>query len=462
MAKNSTGKGSKKSTVFHVGKVRAYLRGRVWYLCYRENGRRRQPRIGIDRDEARQMAAEINAQLEVGVPSSLGFEPISISDLRERWLIQHEHVRRSSLATIRRYRTASEYLLQFVCSICPLKRVSDFRPTHAEEFARYLRRIKVASNGHQNARKRPLRDSGVKYILETCSALFNYAQRHRHLSPYSENPFRVIEAAKIPIEDAKPISVFDVDLEERFLSSCDDWQFPIFLTLLQTGLRPGELQHLLLPNDLDLENHWLYVRNKPRLGWKIKTRTERDIPITPVLSAVLLRMIGKRTTGPVFVQRRCSENHEPPLLLHSIAQLEKECAKRQVQLSQHVFDENTRELNERVAKSIWRDLGAVKTDWIRVEFIRVMKMISMPEISAPKSLRHTFATCLQDANVDPLIRNQLLGHSPGGGNERGCGLGMTAVYTHTRPETKRKQLEHALAARPALKVAADWLCTQGE
>ncbi len=47
-------------------------------------------------------------KLEVGIPSSLGFEPISIVELRTRWLEQHEHVRRSSLQTIRRYRTATE------------------------------------------------------------------------------------------------------------------------------------------------------------------------------------------------------------------------------------------------------------------------------------------------------------------------------------------------------------------
>jgi integrase len=37
--------------------------------------------------------------------------------------------------------------------------------------------------------------------------------------------------------------------------------------LLLTGLRPGELTHLLLPHGLDLEAGWLHVRNKPRLEW---------------------------------------------------------------------------------------------------------------------------------------------------------------------------------------------------
>lgn len=46
--------------------------GRVWYLSYFEQGRRRQPRVGRDREAAKQLAAETNAQLEAGIPSTLG------------------------------------------------------------------------------------------------------------------------------------------------------------------------------------------------------------------------------------------------------------------------------------------------------------------------------------------------------------------------------------------------------
>src|SRR5438045_2501282 len=60
-----------KSVSFRIGKVQAYLRGHIWYLCYHENGLRRRPRVGTDRDAARQLAAQINAQLEVGAPSAL-------------------------------------------------------------------------------------------------------------------------------------------------------------------------------------------------------------------------------------------------------------------------------------------------------------------------------------------------------------------------------------------------------
>ena len=40
------------SVSFRVGKVQAYLRGKVWYLCYHDNGQRRRPRVGPDREAA--------------------------------------------------------------------------------------------------------------------------------------------------------------------------------------------------------------------------------------------------------------------------------------------------------------------------------------------------------------------------------------------------------------------------
>ena len=51
---------------------------------------------------------------------------------------------------------------------------------------------------------------------------------------------------------------------------------------------------------------------------------------------------------------------------------------------------------------------------------------------------------VQDANVDPLIRQITLGHKPTTGN----GLGMTGTYTHTRLATQHQQIEQALRIWP--------------
>jgi hypothetical protein len=36
-------------------------------------------------------------------------------------------------------------------------------------------------------------DKGLRFILECCRTLFNYAAKRRRLSPYAENPFAVLE-----------------------------------------------------------------------------------------------------------------------------------------------------------------------------------------------------------------------------------------------------------------------------
>lgn len=102
-------------------------------------------------------------------------------------------------------------------------------------------------------------------------------------------------------------------------------------------------------------------------------------------------------------------------------------------------------------------MGAVEIEAMRHEFGHVTASVGLAAVKAPKTLRHAFAPTLQDGKVDPLIRNELMGHVPAKSRSPGGGLAMTAVYTHSRPETKRRQLEDAFRQRPALQAAAEWL-----
>jgi integrase len=193
--------------------------------------------------------------------------------------------------------------LTFIKKNCPTLKTAQIVTRHAEQFVRYLRSIQVSPNGHKNSVKRPLMDNGVRYILETCRSLFVFAAKRRHLSPYSDNPFASLDLDRIPIDDAKPIIILTAEQEMQFLRACDVWQIPLFLTLMLTGMRPGELIYLLLPDDVDLDQGVIRVRNKPRLGWQVKTRTERDIPMVGVMVDVLRRFIGDRTGGPLIRRR---------------------------------------------------------------------------------------------------------------------------------------------------------------
>jgi integrase len=450
---------SKQSNSFRVGKVRAYLRGDVWYLCYHEEGRRRRPRVGPDREAARQLAAQTNAQLEVGAPAALSFEPVAIPDLRRRWLEHHEQVLRSSVQTIDRYRTATDHLLRFL-ERHPVRLASNFRAAHAEELVRYLRALRVSPNGHAHTARRPLMDKGLCYVLECCRALFHFAARRRHLPPYAENPFTTLEIGRIPVEEARPITLFSHEQERAFLAACDDWQFPLFLTLMLTGLRPGELCHLLLPEDLDLDAGLLRVRNKPKLGWQVKTRNERDIPIVPVLGEVLRVHLGGRRVGVVFRGRRWADRSGVGASDRS--ELERVLSGRCAGREGGVAGLPSRPERARIARRLWRDLGALREDRVRLEFMRLTRSIGLPAFTAPKMLRHQFATALQEGRVDPLIRNELMGHVALGERGAGHGLSMTAVYTHTRPETRREQLVEAMVKRSASAFAREWLARRAK
>jgi integrase len=442
VSSQTTSRSNRSKSEFRIGKVKGYLRGKVWYLYYFENGKRLRPRVGADKLAAERVAAQINGQLAGQAPTFFSFEDISIEELRARWLEHHEHVLRSSLATIGRYRTATDHLLKYASAQGWSDQASQLTALHAERFVKYLRSIEVAPNGHPNSPKRPLRDKGVLFILETCRAMFTYAHKRRHLAPYADNSFSLLDLGRIPVEDAKPIRLLTPDEETHFFERCNDWERPIFLTLALTGIRPGELVHLLIDEDLDLDEGILKVRNKPDLGWQVKTRSERSIPLVSPLRDLLARHLAGRKQGLLFRRERYSVDAGQ-------IDLPERARNRLTEYEQATGQPLSREKRQRLLKTVWTDAGLIRPERVRLSFIRRAKAIGRPDCTAPKIFRHAFATLLQDANVDPLIRSELMGHSIG---EHG-GLGMTGVYTHTRATTKRDELIRAMSATPAFHAA---------
>ena len=434
-----------------IGRVSYYFHHGAWYVYYRDESNRQVRRPVGDREEiAVQAASQLNAQLSAAAPTMFSFTPITVAELRRRFLDHHEQVLRSSLATIRRYRSASKHLEDFVDSN------GGAAPAHfisADQFIRYLRNLRVPPNGHPHAIRRPLRDKGIRFVLEVCRSLFGFAAKRRHLPPYAENPFADLRTRRMKVEDAKPIFVFDQPTALAFFQAACAWSFPVFCSLAMTGLRPGELLHLLI-EDLDLVGGWLHVRNKPELGWLIKTRRQRAVPLAAELVEVLRSAIGVRAAGPLFVRPKF-QPLAAPLANTNSRGLAKAFARRLADQAASAAEALTREQEARIARGVWRDAGAVKPGHIRNVFIRIMRAIGHEHVTCPKSWRHTFATLLQDANVDPLVRQLTLGHHPA--DSTTGSLGMTALYTHTRPETQHREILRALSLWPAvLQFAHQW------
>jgi integrase len=433
-----------------VGQVSYYLHHGAWHVYYRDGQRQVRRRVADNEVQARQVAAQLNAQLACSAPTQFSFSPVSVAELRRRFLDHHELVLASSLATVRRYEAATKHLENYASLQARSLLAHDLQP---DEFVRYLRSIKVAPNGHANTSRRGLRDKGIRFILEVSRSMYGYAAQKRHLPPYTENPFRGLGGKRLSIRDAKFVFVFDAPTELAFFEAADDWAFPIHLLLAKTGLRPGELVHLLI-EEVDLEAGWLRVVNKPDLGWTIKTGRERAVPLVDEAVAVLRRVIGSRRHGPVFLRSRL-EPEQGSLSDANRLGLAQTLERRIAQAEQESAVVLPRKAKARLAAAIWREAGAIKLDRIRQSFMRIMQGISHPEATCPKSWRHTFATLLQEANVDPLIRQLTLGHQPT--SPSGYGLGMTAIYTHTRPEIQRREITRAMQLRPgSLDLARKW------
>ena len=440
-----------------IGRVSVYQHRLRWWVYYRENGRPIRRAVADDRRAAEQVAAQINLELTSAAPTLFSFRPILVAELQRTFLDYHEHVIRSSLATVNRYRTATQHLVNF-CSEVPAGRVQPAHEIEVEAFVRYLRTIRVASNGHAHTRRRPLRDNGVRFILETCRSLYGYAAKRRHLPPYTDNPFSGLGGKRARIDDAKPIFVFNRDTELAFLRAADAWTFSVHFLLAKLGLRPGELVRLLI-EDVDLATGWLLVRSRPDLGAHTKTRRERAIPLIPETILVLRRLTGNRTAGPIVLRQK-ADSARLPLTARDARGLA--AAVHQRIAAAEAADSGTLNRRDmaRIQRGVWRDAGATRLERIRASFIQTAQECGLDEATCPKSWRHTFATLMQDANLDPLIRQLTLGHAPPslfGGNS----LGMTSAYTHTRPETHRREIERALRLWPeSLKLVSE-KCEEG-
>src|SRR3954467_9492976 len=87
-----------------VGRVSYYQHHGAWHSYYREGERQVRRRVAETEADAARVAVQVNAQLHAAPPTLLAFTPVTIPELRRRFLDHHEHVQRSSLARIDRYR----------------------------------------------------------------------------------------------------------------------------------------------------------------------------------------------------------------------------------------------------------------------------------------------------------------------------------------------------------------------
>jgi integrase len=77
-------------------------------------------------------------------------------------------------------------------------------------------------------------------------------------------------------------------------------------------------------------------------------------------------------------------------------------------------------------------MGQIPEKRIRAEFMKITQAIGCPEFTRAHDLRHLFSTRAQEAGVNPLLVQEILGHAT---------LDMTRRYTHIGIDAKRDALE---------------------
>lgn len=448
-----------------VGHVSYYFHHGGWYIYHRADGRQIRRCMGDTEGMAEAAAAMVHAHWVAaqegfdlaelaerlgdlpGIVSTGGGPPaeddqgapaIDVAQLRRQFLDHHEHVLGSTLGTIRRYAAATQHLIDF----CRRQRIGSAADVPADEFVAYLRRVDVAPNGRRRSRRRKLLDKGIRYILETCRSMYRFGHRSRLIDAAVANPFSELGIGRMKIRNPKPLFVFDAAQELAFFEAADAWTLAVHSTLAKTGLRPGELTHLLI-EDLDLEDAWLHVRGKPELGWSVKTGRERRVPLAPELVGLLRQVIGRRSSGPVFLRMKFNLRGTTAITENRAA-MQRIAERRVASEERKLGHALSRSEQARVLRTVWRDAGAVPVDRVRSSFMRAAKAAGL-EVTCPKAWRHTYATLLAEGGVDPLVRMQVMGHQPAPDRSP---LGMTSHYTHTSGATVQHQIFAALELRP--------------
>lgn len=140
---------------------------------------------------------------------------------------------------------------------------------------------------HQLRRK--VSERTVNYELRTLFTFFQWAVRRNQLVI---NPSQSVERLRVP-ERALPKFLTSADLQ-KFFAACTPRERRLFMSILLTGMRKGEVEHLSW-DDVSFELGVIFIREKPDIGWKPKT-DERIIPISPVLHDLLVAQFAQRTS----------------------------------------------------------------------------------------------------------------------------------------------------------------------
>lgn len=210
-----------------AGQGRVFKRGKIWYVDFGVDGRRKRMSASGDKGEALKMLAAKRTDILRG---TLGFEKKQVllfSDFAEAY----KKIKAETLS-IRSVEVRVGHLVRFFRDI-PMSKIT---PQMVEEYKqkRLKQKVKVA----KDAPIRTVKGSSVNRELATLKNMFNVALRQRRFR--RENP--VSSVSFLP-EQARDY-VLSREEVGRLLEAADERLKKIILIALNMGLRKGEILSL--------------------------------------------------------------------------------------------------------------------------------------------------------------------------------------------------------------------------
>ena len=425
--------------VKRIGKVTIYKRGLTYYLYYRED--RRTVRRGVDGNlaTAEATAHKISAALAERRPSPLAYQRTSPDALVDAYLDAVTNVQKLALRSQDRYRAALDRFKEFA-SDAAISHIDAVNESTVEDLVRWLRGQKRPRNGMRTSKAKVdhYKTGGIKFILSVCRTAFNWASRRRLLPPFAENPFTRFGIDKLREEGdkAEAKAIFTPRQERDFFAACNEWQRPIFTILAAYGMRVGELNHLLI-EDVDFEQEAVYIRSKPEMLWRIKTRRRRDLPLTREIAAIFRQLIGRRRAGFVFLNEEFASGDKQAATKFENDQAFRRHLKKIIDAVVTADPDATERDCLKAVTKFCRSMGQIPEKRLQAEFCKVTAVIGCPEFTRVHDLRHLFSTRAQEHGVNPFIVQQITGHE---------GLPMLERYTHLSADVKRDALRQVVSS----------------
>ena len=308
----------------------------AWELTHGTGPDRQRFAVGKTREEAEEALKKFERQVALHGGAPTVDSVVAVIGQYEAYL----KTNRRASTVVRYMRVVKTFHQCFLAVHFPeVRKLRQLRPLHIEEYKRLraageltdlpsdeelkaeaeLRRQAVGRRPGGTAKERAkfgwLGRHGVRsrvslptinYELRALFTFCHWAIKRNHLFL---NPVAPVERFRVP-KRALPKFMTTEELRQ-FFAACDLDERRLFMSILLTGMRKGEVEHLTWA-DVNFELGVIFIQAKPELGWQPKT-DERVVPISPVLRQLLLEQFDHRTSD-VLVFANSAGNRDTYIL----------------------------------------------------------------------------------------------------------------------------------------------------